>query len=73
VSFLAFASPIVATVLGYVFLDQELTVVQVIGALVIVGAVVLAQPRPAKPSPDWRNRLPFLRDRPIATYPLEDK
>ncbi len=49
VSFLAFASPIVATVLGYFFLDQVLTGVQAIGALIIIGAVVFANLSTAPP------------------------
>lgn len=48
VSFLSFASPVVATILGYIFLDQTLSAVQIVGALVIIGAVVLAQPRPQR-------------------------
>ncbi|MEE1931500.1 EamA family transporter [Streptomyces sp. TRM 70351] len=45
VSFLAFASPLAATVLGYVFLGEALSPLQVTGALAVVAAVVLAQPR----------------------------
>lgn len=48
VSFLAFGSPVVATLLGYLFLGQVLTVAQLVGALVIVGTVLFAQPRPAR-------------------------
>ncbi|MEU4767423.1 EamA family transporter [Actinosynnema sp. NPDC023794] len=49
VSFLAFASPVVATVLGYLFLDQALSLVQVVGAVIIVAAVVISQPRAGTP------------------------
>lgn len=45
VSFLAFASPLVATALGYIFLGQELSLTQIAGALIVIVAVVLAQPR----------------------------
>ncbi|MEW2166599.1 EamA family transporter [Streptomyces sp. NPDC007084] len=45
-SFLSFASPLCATVLGYLFLDQTLGALQIVGALAVVAAVVLAQPRP---------------------------
>lgn len=62
VSFLSFASPIVATLLGYLFLNETLTFLQMVGALTIVGAVVLAQPRakrtpaPAAPEPALAGR-----------------
>ncbi|WP_304453193.1 EamA family transporter [Nocardiopsis sp. YSL2] len=43
VSFLSFASPLAATVLGFLFLGETLTPVQLLGALGAVGAVVLVQ------------------------------
>ncbi len=43
VSFLGLLSPIVATVLGYVILDQSLTVVQLLGAVVVLGSVCVGQ------------------------------
>ncbi|WP_432970434.1 EamA family transporter [Dactylosporangium sp. CA-233914] len=46
VSFLALGSPVVATVLGYLFLHQTLSMPQLAGILLIIGAVLLAQPRP---------------------------
>jgi probable blue pigment (indigoidine) exporter len=49
VSFLALGSPVVATLLGYVFLQQTLSTLQFVGILVIVVAVLLAQPRPPGP------------------------
>jgi len=49
VSFLALGSPIVATVLGYVFRHQALSPLQFAGAVVIIAAVVLAQTQPAQP------------------------
>jgi probable blue pigment (indigoidine) exporter len=48
-SFLSFASPLCATVLGYLFLDQSLRPLQFLGAAAVVGAVVLAQPRKKAP------------------------
>ncbi|GHA95994.1 EamA family transporter [Streptomyces chryseus] len=45
VSFLALASPIVATLLGFLFLRQTLSAMQLVGILVIISAVLLAQPR----------------------------
>lgn len=50
VSFLSFASPVTATLLGWFVLDQRLSALQLLGALVVIGAVVLAQPRkPGEP------------------------
>jgi probable blue pigment (indigoidine) exporter len=43
VSFLALGSPIVATLLGYLFLRQTLSLLQVVGILVILAGVLLAQ------------------------------
>lgn len=47
VSFLALTSPVVAAILGYVFLQESLSLPQLLGILVIVTAALLAQPRPA--------------------------
>lgn len=47
-SFLGLVSPIVATILGYLFLDQRLSAMQLVGALIIIGAIVLAQLMPAR-------------------------
>lgn len=44
VSFLSFASPLAATVLGYAVLHQALSPLQIIGAVVVIAAVVIAQP-----------------------------
>ncbi|GAA2965884.1 EamA family transporter [Actinokineospora diospyrosa] len=55
VSVLALGSPIVATLLGFVFRDETLSVLQLVGVVVTIGAALLAQPRPpkaAKPGPD---------------------
>ncbi|MFF9277693.1 EamA family transporter [Streptomyces griseosporeus] len=49
VSFLALGSPVVATILGFVFEDETFSALQMVGILVILVAVVLAQPRPPKP------------------------
>lgn len=49
VSFLALGSPVVATILGIVFENETFSVLQMVGILVILIAVVLAQPRSAKP------------------------
>jgi probable blue pigment (indigoidine) exporter len=50
-SFLGFCSPIVATVLGYVFLGQTLSFLQLVGALILIGAIVLVQLTPTKAPP----------------------
>ncbi|KOX16710.1 EamA family transporter [Nocardiopsis sp. NRRL B-16309] len=49
VSFLSFASPLAATVLGFVFVGETLTPVQLLGALGAVAAVVLVQVTAAPP------------------------
>lgn len=43
VSFLGLLSPVVATVLGYIVLNQSLTTTQVVGAVVILGSVLGGQ------------------------------
>ncbi|MBL3671306.1 EamA family transporter [Streptomyces sp. M2CJ-2] len=48
VSMLGFTSPLAATLLGYVFLHQRLTLVQAAGAVAVVAAVLLAQQLPAR-------------------------
>ncbi|HEX7307271.1 EamA family transporter [Lentzea sp.] len=50
-SFLGFCSPIVATVLGFVFLGQTLSFLQFVGALVLIGAIVLVQLTPTRTPP----------------------
>ncbi|MFF2194350.1 EamA family transporter [Streptomyces sp. NPDC058157] len=52
VSFLSFASPLAATLLGYFVLDQSLSPIQLVGAATVVASVVLAQPRKGKPKPE---------------------
>ncbi len=48
VSMLGFTSPLAATLLGYAFLDQRLTLVQAAGAVAVVAAVLMAQLRPMR-------------------------
>lgn len=43
VSFLSFASPLTATLLGFLVLNETLTLVQGLGALAAIGAVLLVQ------------------------------
>ena len=43
VSFLGFLSPLVATVLGFVFLGESLSGWQLVGAVLVLGAVFLVQ------------------------------
>ncbi|MFD5827858.1 EamA family transporter [Lentzea sp. NPDC060358] len=50
-SFLGFCSPIVATVLGFAFLGQTLSLLQLAGAAILVGAIVLVQLTPARKAP----------------------
>ncbi|MCU7820569.1 EamA family transporter [Kitasatospora sp. DSM 101779] len=53
VTFLGLLSPLVATALGWLVLGQGLTVLQLLGALLAIGSVVLAQlrRRPTAPTP----------------------
>ncbi|MET7330833.1 EamA family transporter [Nonomuraea sp. NPDC005650] len=48
VTFLGLLSPVVATLLGWLVLGQELTAAQALGALVVLAALVVAQRRPAR-------------------------
>lgn len=50
-SFISFASPLAATIIGFIVLGESLNVYQVIGAVAILGAIYLAQPRAQKPKP----------------------
>ncbi|WP_051772481.1 EamA family transporter [Saccharothrix sp. NRRL B-16314] len=43
VTFLGLLSPVVATLVGWLALDQGLTALQVLGAVVVLGALVVAQ------------------------------
>lgn len=45
VSFLSFASPLTAAALGFFFLDQRFTPLQLVGAATVLAAVVIVQPR----------------------------
>ena len=51
VSFLGFFSPLTAAILGFVFLGQSLTLVQVAGAALIVASIVVAQRAPSSSRP----------------------
>ncbi|MEU1818307.1 EamA family transporter [Streptomyces roseifaciens] len=50
-TFLGLLSPLVATALGWLILDQELSVVQGFGALVVLVSLVVAQLRRGAPGP----------------------
>jgi len=62
VTFLGLLSPVVATALGWLALDQQLTAAQALGGLVVLAAIVLAQTRtsptlsPSGQSPDQVHR-----------------
>ncbi|WP_327675438.1 EamA family transporter [Kitasatospora sp. NBC_00458] len=72
VSFLALASPIVATLLGYLLKDQTLSALQVVGIAVVFAAVMLGQSRPAGPRPPGNPPTEALPGAPppAATPPL---
>lgn len=70
VSFLALGSPVVAALLGYLFKDQTLSALQIVGMVVIFLAIVLGQPRPPgkrsgePPSATPRTTTSHLPDQP---------
>ncbi|MCL1126206.1 EamA family transporter [Shewanella surugensis] len=45
VSFISFASPLTACVLGFIFLNQSLSLMQGFGAIIIIAAIGLSQPK----------------------------
>jgi probable blue pigment (indigoidine) exporter len=59
ISFLGQISPIVATILGYLFLSQTLSLLQIVGAVTILGAILTAQLTP-------------VRRRPVTELPRKD-
>ncbi|WP_311214484.1 MULTISPECIES: EamA family transporter [unclassified Arthrobacter] len=59
VSFLGFLSPLVATVLGFVFLGESLSGWQWVGAVLVLGAVFLVQ-RPGAAGPSLRQKAGTL-------------
>lgn len=63
VSFISLASPLTATVLGYLFLDQRLGAQQLLGGLAVIAAMILAQPRPnPQPGPQSASADPATAD-----------
>ena len=54
VSFLSFASPLAAALLGYLVLGQSLSTVQLIGAAIVVGAVIIVVAAGSHPSKGGR-------------------
>ena len=59
VTFLGLLSPLVATALGWLVLNQELTAIQALGGLVVLAAVVAAQTQnthSARPRPHIGDR-----------------
>ncbi|WP_187414902.1 EamA family transporter [Nonomuraea sp. PA05] len=58
VTFLGLLSPVVATMLGWVVLGQELTVAQGFGAVIVLGALVVAQVQPSRRREAARVRPP---------------
>jgi probable blue pigment (indigoidine) exporter len=51
VTFLALLSPVVATALGWIALGQQLTPLQALGVLIVLGSVTVAQLRPSQATP----------------------
>ncbi|MGO4590342.1 EamA family transporter [Paenarthrobacter sp. 2TAF44] len=61
VSFLGFLSPLVATVLGFVFLGESLSAWQVVGAVLVLASVFLVQRPGAVAGPNPLRRAEVLR------------
>ena len=61
VSFLGFLSPLVATVLGFVFLGESLSGWQLVGAVLVLGAVFLVQRGVAAAGPKLPRRMEVFR------------
>jgi probable blue pigment (indigoidine) exporter len=51
VTFLSLLSPVVATAIGWLALDQQLSAPQLLGALIVLAALVSAQLKPRKEKP----------------------
>jgi probable blue pigment (indigoidine) exporter len=51
VTFLSLLSPVVATAVGWLALDQRLSALQLLGALIVLAALVSAQLNPRKEKP----------------------
>ncbi|MFH8384535.1 EamA family transporter [Kitasatospora sp. NPDC018058] len=59
-SFLSLLSPVVATVTGWLALDQDLSPLQALGAVVVLGSLIVAQtqrPRPTAAAPATQQTL----------------
>ncbi|MBV6702465.1 EamA family transporter [Kitasatospora aureofaciens] len=62
VSFLALLSPVVATALGWLVLGQDLSSLQAVGALIVLGSLIAAQTqRPRAPVPTPTTPAPRLQ------------
>ncbi|MBU8866621.1 EamA family transporter [Paenarthrobacter aromaticivorans] len=61
VSFLGFLSPLVATVLGFVFLGEALSEWQMVGAVLVLGSVFLVQRASADAGPNIVPKAEMLR------------
>ncbi|TDB76945.1 EamA family transporter [Micromonospora sp. KC723] len=58
VTFLGLLSPLVATALGWLLVDERLTTVQAVGGLIVLGAVLVAQWRSRAVSADGATTAP---------------
>lgn len=70
-TFLGLLSPLVATVVGWLALGQHLSLTQLLGALVILSALVVAQLRPGlRPGQKARTAEPAAAGPPEAEQPV---
>ncbi len=67
VSFLALLSPLVATIAGWMLLDQTLSIPQFFGASLILAAVIMSQRAPRTHQPRTATSHPALAARPPTT------
>jgi probable blue pigment (indigoidine) exporter len=70
VTFLSLLSPVVATTLGWLALEQELTATQAVGALIVLVALVVAQTRKAEDHAHHRVRSGWKRGTPSSARSL---
>ncbi|MFD7449346.1 EamA family transporter [Kitasatospora sp. NPDC059827] len=65
-SFLSLLSPVVATLAGWLVLGQDLSPLQALGALVVLGSLIVAQTqRPRRAAPTSTGAGPDLRPDPV--------
>ncbi|MCC3771323.1 EamA family transporter [Streptomyces sp. UNOC14_S4] len=72
VTFLGLLSPVVATALGWIVLGQRLGAVQLVGAAVVLGSLVVAQVRRREPSAEAGTAIQVIHQK-IASAPVDNR